>query len=163
MQHCELLDSPDGNFNRYAGYIQNPTMKNLFSKKNIEIISRKVTELLQGVDSEGRDIVVPNETISNVMSQIQLNTIPKNTGDIYTRYIIPAGDNFDPMWSYIINKTIETIVSDVKSNLGMEECNRKLTIWTTMLGDFNKHGLMPHSKINLNNKRHRSRNTNMNY
>ena len=138
-------------------------MKELFSLKNVSLISRKVTELLQGVDPKGRDIVIPNETISNVMSQIQLNTIPKNTGDIYTRYIIPSGEDTDPMWGYIINKTIEVIVNDVKVNLGMEECNRKLTIWSSVLGNFNTHGLMPHSDIKLNDRRFRSRQTNMNY
>ena len=45
----------------------------------------------------------------------------------------------------------------------MEENNRKLTIWTTVYGDFNQHGLQQHSKIKVRNKRPNPMEFNMNY
>jgi hypothetical protein len=52
---------------------------------------------------------------------------------------------------------------DVKGNLGMDDNNSKLTIWTTVLGDFNEHGLQSHPKIKLREKRPAPLQFNMNY
>lgn len=126
-------------------------MRRFYSKKNINQISCKVTELLMGVDKNNRPIVVPNSTICSVMSAVYENFRPE-TGDIYTRYNIPKsrGQNYVQQ---MIDEVINIITTDVKNNLGMEECNKNLSIWTTVLGDFNEHGLRSHSKIKLREKR----------
>ena len=51
------------------------------------------------------------------------------------------------------DQVINIITSDVKNNLGMDQCNSKLTIWTTVLGDFNDAGLRSHPPIKLKERR----------
>jgi hypothetical protein len=45
----------------------------------------------------------------------------------------------------------------------MDECNSKLSAWTTILGDFNEHGLRRHAPIKLREKRPMPMAFNMNY
>lgn len=133
---------------------------NLFSKNNITQMSKKITELLQGVDKYNRPIIVPDSTIISVMSSVYENFRPE-VGDIYSRYTIP--NDIEDYYSRIMNETINVIYLDVKGNLGMDDNNSKLTIWTTLLGDFNEHGLQSHSKIKLREKRPAPLQFNMNY
>ena len=133
---------------------------NLFSKSNITQMSKKITELLQGVDKYNRPIIVPDSTITSVMSSVYENFRPE-VGDIYSRYTIP--NNIEDYYSRIMNETINVIYLDVKGNLGMDDNNSKLTIWTTLLGDFNEHGLQSHPKIKLREKRPAPLQFNMNY
>ena len=110
---------------------------------------------------KNRPIIVPNNAICNMMSTVYANFRPE-TGDIYTRYIIPkksAGGYVQNM----IDQVIEIIVSQVKSQLGMEQCNKKLTKWTTVLGSFNLHGLNQTPKIKTLEKRPAPFQFNMNY
>ena len=136
----------DNNFMKYVGYTENNgCIKEYFSPETTKLISKKVTELTLGIDHKNRPILVPDKVICSVMSNIQDNYRPE-TGDIYSRYNIPSGGVLN-MVQRMIDLTIEVIVNDIRVNLGMDECNRKLSIWTTVLGDFNKHGLRQHSKI----------------
>lgn len=153
----------DSNYVKYVGYEQSNTcVKKYFSKSNVNTISRKITELLQGVDPENRPIVVPDTTICSVMSDVYDSYRPP-TGDIHSRYIVPSGTSSESYVQNMIDQTIEIITSDVKNNLEMEEHNRKLTIWTTVYGDFNDHGLRQHPPIKLRNKRPAPMQFNMNY
>lgn len=144
----------DDNFMRYVGFQENnDCIKYYFSNDTVKTISCKLTELLQGVDPHGRNIVVPDNTICSVMSQIYQSFRPQ-TGDIYGRYNIPS---YQPE-NYVqnmIDQVIEVIVSDVRNNLGMDEINSKLNIFNTILGDFNVNGLRSHPVIKI-----RKRNTN---
>jgi hypothetical protein len=150
------LNTPicDLNYTRYVGWQEdNECIKKFFSKKTVKIISCKVTELLMGVDEQNRKIIIPNNRICEVMSSVQAAYLPE-TGDIYTIYNIAKGDAYnDNNVQRMIDQTIEIIVSDVKVNLGMEQNNAKLSIWTTVLGDFNPHNLRAHSQIKIRNKR----------
>lgn len=137
--------SVDDNFIRYSGYRQNNAcIRKYFSQDTINLISKKVTELLQGVDTMGRNIIVPDETITGIMSEIY-NSFRPNTGDIYSRYIVP--NNEDDYVTNMIDQVIEIITSNVRNTLGMEENNAKLSVWTTVLGTMNEHGLRSHSEI----------------
>ena len=136
-------------------------MQIYYSQNNIDKISRKITELLQGVDKQNRRIVVPNTTITNVMSNVYDNFKPA-TGDIYARYNIPGSGNSNYLQS-MIDQVINIITTDVKVNLGMDECNSKLSAWTTILGDFNEHGLRRHAPIKIREKRPMPMAFNMNY
>ena len=136
-------------------------MQIYYSRNNIDKISKKITELLQGVDKQNRKIVVPNKTITNVMSDVYENFKPA-TGDIYARYNIPGSGNPNYLQT-MIDQVINIITTDVKVNLGMDECNSKLTAWTTILGDFNEHGLRRHDIIKLKEKRPMPMAFNMNY
>jgi hypothetical protein len=75
------------------------------------------------------------------------------TGDIFSRYIVPSGTSSESYVQNMIDQVIEVITSDVRNNLGMEECNKKLSIWTTVYGDFNSSGLRQHAPIKVRNKR----------
>jgi hypothetical protein len=135
--------------------------RQFYSKENIKIISEKITQLLMGVNKDNRPIIVPDKTIYSVMSSVYENFRPE-TGDIFTRYIVPKSRSI----GYIQNmtdKVINIIVTNVRVTLETEENNSKLTVWTTVLGDFNEHGLRSHSKIKLREKRPQPLMFNMNY
>ena len=150
------------NYIKYVGYEQTDCgTKKFFSAENVRLISRKVTQLLMGVDPQNRPIIVPDETIGGVMSAVVSTFIPQNTGDIYSRFIIASNEPYSCTQD-MTDQVIEIIVNDVKNNLGMEQCNRTLSIWDSILGDFNKHGLMPHPPIKINNRKPPTQ-FNMNY
>jgi hypothetical protein len=95
------------------------------------------------------------------MSAVYENFTPE-TGDIYSRYNIPKAQETDYI-QRIIDEVINIITTDVKVNLGMEEYNKNLSIWTTVLGDFNLHNLRSHSKIKLRERRPQPMAFQMNY
>ena len=136
-------------------------MRRFYSKENINKMSCKITELLMGVNKDNRPIIVPDKTICSVMSAVYENFRPE-TGDIFGRYNVPKARATNYV-QRMMDEVINIITTDVKVNLGMEECNQKLTKWTTVLGDFNVHGLRSHSKIRLREKRVQPMMFNMNY
>ena len=85
------------------------------------------------------------------------------TGDIYSRYIVPNGMSTQSYVQSMVNQVIEVIVSNVKNTLEIEANNEKLTVWTTLYGDFNKDGLRQHPPIKTRNKRPTPMQFNMNY
>jgi len=146
---------------RYVGYQENG-YNSLFSQNTINTISRKVTELTMGVDPQNRRIVVPNDSIIGVLNSIWENFVP-NVGSIYSRYTIPSGENQSNRIQYVIDQTIEVLVSNIQTNYGMELSNSKLTVWTTVLGDHNEHGLRSHDIIKVSRKHPARMQFNMNY
>jgi hypothetical protein len=143
----------DSNFMRHVGWEEsNGCIKKYFSKETVDIIARKITELTLGVDPKNRPIVVPSKNICSIMSEVYQSYRPP-TGDIYGRYNVPSGTGPESYVQNMIDQTIEIITNDIRNNLGMEENNRKLTIWTTVYGDFNEHGLRAHPPIKVRNKR----------
>jgi len=160
MEFAEKIN--DNNFYRYVGYREtNPGLIKLFSRPTIDTISHKITQLLLGVLPNNRPIIVPDTTITNILSEVK-NSYNPNVGDIYSRYNIPSGDG-DNSIQIIIDQVINIIVTDVKNNLETEHNNSKLTAWTTVLGDHNTQGLRGHDIIKVNNKRPKSFQFNMNY
>ena len=152
----ELSDEiRDENYHRHVGWKGgNDSVKQYFSKDTVRLISSKITDLLIGVDPDNRPIIVADKTIHNVMSEIYKNYRPP-TGDLHSRYIIPPSSPSASTDNYIqsmIDQTIEVITSDVKTTMGIEENNKKLTIWTTVYGDFNRHGLQQTPQIKIRNK-----------
>ena len=146
-------ESRNLDYRRHAGYSSSrPGLENYFSDNTIKTISFKVSQLLQGLDPQGRTIVVSDENIINVMNSIFENYRPQ-TGSIYSRYIIPTSNDESNMYQDMIDQVIQVIYADVVSNLGMIQNNEKLTAWTTVLGDFNEHGLRAHPKIKLREKK----------
>jgi hypothetical protein len=126
----------------------------LFTTDTIKNISQTITKVLRGT-LPTRDIIVADHVICDVLSNIYQNYIPQ-TGDIYSRYIIPLDNQSSCSWmGNIIQQAIQVIVSNVKNTYDMEKQNKDLTIWTTILGESNKHGLRSHPPIKI-----RKRNTN---
>lgn len=161
MEHG-IYFSDNESFTKHVGYKSNFCMDKYFNKNTIKIISHKITELLQGVDPNNRKIVVTDRRIIEVMNDVFNNYIPP-TGDIYSRYVVPSGTNSDNQVQNMIDEVIEFITSNVRNTLEIEENNKKLTIWTSVYGDFNQHSLRQHPPIKLRNKRPQTMAFNMNY
>ena len=168
MEYGKCLNSYDENNMRYVGWEQsafpNPNLEYLFAPKTLDTISSKITELLHGVNAEGRSIIVPNDKIAHVMSQL-LNNRPTNRqlGDVYTRYIIINPQQECPAES-IINRSINIIVNYIRNEQGMITANKQLSIWDSVLGDFNRKGLRAHAPISaIRKKRPQTMMFNMNY
>lgn len=153
----------DDNYIKHVGYSEsNPCIKKYFDVQTVRTISQKVTELTMGVNPENRPIIVPNSTICSVMNDIYDSYRPP-TGDIFSRYIVPTGTTSESYVQSMIDQVIEVIVANIRSSLGMEECNSKLSVWTTVYGDFNSNGLRQHAPIKIRNKRPAPFQFNMNY
>lgn len=124
----------------------------LFSQKNLDYLSNTITEALDGVDPEGRDIIVPKERICEVLNSMYTNSTRPNIGSIHSKDVIPAiGTRNDIL--EINNQTISVIVSYIRNEIEMTENNKKLTVWTQLYGDFNKHGLRAHPPIKIKKRR----------
>lgn len=154
----------DKNFLRYVGYETsgNYALTKLYDPRTIKMISEKISDLLTGVDPHNRRLVVPNDVICDALSGCYDSYRPK-TGDIYSRYIIPNGFGPTDDVQEIINQAIELITMQVRTELAIIQNNEKLTVWTTVLGDFNEHGLRQHAPIKVLHKRPDPMQFNMKY
>jgi len=165
MEYASCLTTGEPIYNnelvKHVGFEENADMRAFFSRSNVQKISNKITELLQGVDEYNRPIRVTDNVITNVMSSVYDSFLPK-TGDIFTRYIIPqeTGQNY---LRTLTDRAINIIVTNIRNEMEMAQNNAKLTVWTTVLGDFNEHGLRSHSRIKLREKRPQPMAFNMNY
>lgn len=169
MEHARRLTGEvhDDNFYRYVGWNTNGAVysscyNKFFSQETVDIISNKLTQLLMGVDPQNRPIKVSGRVIYHMMGQI-FDSFRPPTGDIYGRYNVPNGMGADSYVQSMIDQTIEVIYSGIRAEKEMEECNSKLTIWTTVLGDTNAHGLRAHAPIKIQEKRPTPFLFNMNY
>ena len=93
-------------------------------------MSKQITKGLAGVHPEGKNIIVPNDTIKSFADSVFLNTT----------------QSVDVMQQMIINYIITTI----KSEYEVIENNNKLDIWVTKY-DLNS-GMQKFNDIKLNNK-----------
>ena len=155
----------DTNYLKFVGWkysSDNPAIQRLFSEENIKTISNKITELLEGVDKDGKSIIVTDRVICNLLSHFVESHPYVKIGGIHSRYIIADKEETYYITS-IIDRTIETIVSYIKNSIGMEETNQSLSIWNSILGGQNELGLLPHPKIKLLEKHPQYMAFNMNY
>jgi hypothetical protein len=129
----------------------NSLTSRLFTKRTLNVIRDKTSEYLTGVDPKGRKIIPSDDVMTDALYSIFRHHIPQ-TGDIYGRYSIRDESNRDD-YAYIIDKTISLIVTGIRTDIEMQEQNEKLSIWTTVLGDFNEHGIRSNAPIKLRHKR----------
>jgi hypothetical protein len=122
-------------YERNVGFMtDNKTFQFMFSDQTIAWMSAKITELLKGVSIDGRDIIVPNDTIISVMNSVY-NTYRPQTGDLYSRYNISQLESRDDA-NHIITETIEIIVDQVSNEMEVARNNYHLDIWdSVLLGD----------------------------
>lgn len=151
------------NYNRNVLYNQDwtPPLKYLFSNTNLEKIQQKLYDLLKCLRSDNRPIIVSIPTIADVVSQVQNEFFPQ-IGDIYTLQTIPQAKVRDDIGN-INDIAVEFIYTQLKTEYEIDQNNKKLTVWTTVLGDFNEHGLRQYSQLRLNNKPINKFRFNMNY
>jgi hypothetical protein len=126
-----------------------------FSQTTIDIISRQVTQNLMGVMPGNKPIKVTDRVINNTMNNVYEDRMGR-VADIYTIFTVldHAPENSTQS---LIDRCIEIISSNIRTEYEMIENNSKLTKWTTVLGDFNTQGLRSHSTIytrekNTNNR-----------
>lgn len=157
MEYGEFIDYNEehlinSNFTRFVGYADtsNELRNRYFNLNVVRTISTKLTELLKGVDEQNRRIIVPDKTIADIMDSVYKSYRPQ-TGDIYGRYNVPNASNKDDYVSSLIDQTIEIIYSQVKNDFETEQNNKGLSVWTTLLGDFNDRGLRSHPPIKILN------------
>ena len=129
----------------------NPLVQKLFTKTTVQLIQQKVAEYLTGVDANGRKIIPTERVVIASLYGCFKNYHPR-TGDIYGKYTVVDQTQRDD-YAYLVDQTISLLVQGIRDDLDMAEQNQKLTIWTTVLGDFNEHGLRQYPPIKLNNKR----------
>ena len=153
----------DNNNMRHVGWDltieNNEFYKAYFSHTTLRYISKNVTQNLQGLKS--KPIVVTDDAIGHVMSQIYADRLPK-IGSIFSRYTI-HDDKVVSMFQEMIQRSIELITSTVRDEIEVARNNEKLSVWSTVLGDFNKEGLRGHDQIRVNNKHPKTMQINMNY
>ncbi len=168
MEDRKHLCKYDENNMRYVGWENSRStdndMKILFSENVFRKISQTITKLLAGVHPEKKSIIVSNRVIGHMLSsQYHNDDFGQVNGNMYTKYIIPDNVNNYNHLARVINKSINTITDYIKNEYEMIENNKKLTIWTTVLGDFNNHGLRAHAPIRVKEKKTQSMAFNMNY
>ena len=139
--------------NQYVGWNTisdwNPLTQKLFTKTTVHVIQQKVADYLTGVDANGRRIIPTERVVTTALFGIFREHAPR-TGDIYGRFLVVDESKRDD-YAYIVDKTISLLVQGIRDDLGMAEQTQKLTIWTTVLGDFNEHGLRQHPPLKINN------------
>lgn len=153
----------DSNYSRYVGYDESTDcMSDLFSEQNLNSMSKEITKRLKGVEKNGRDIMVPLSTIGGVLSSVYLNGRDPSVGDIYARYNIENND-VDRLAQILILQTIQIIVDQIKTEYEMKDNNYNLSIWDSVLGDFNEKGLRQHPPIKILKNTVQKMMFNMNY
>jgi hypothetical protein len=106
----------------------------LMSRQSMEMMSRKITQKLNGVHPEGKNIIVPIETIRSVADSMFEN---------------------NPMDTYVLRRMIVShIVNSIKNEFEQIQNNNKLSLWITKY-DVDS-GLKRTNSIKLNQKQRSS-------
>ncbi|MDC3332919.1 hypothetical protein OAV62_01625 [bacterium] len=146
----------DNGYMQHPGWSQTvgnrPNYETLWTPDRLGMLQQKITQLLEGVSEDGRPILVPITAIGHVISQVYQSHRPQ-VGSIYSRYIQmdPEGQRNDIR--DIEDRSINIIVSQIRNEMMTIQNNKRLTIWNTVYGDFNKEGLRAHSGIKIRKKR----------
>ena len=161
-----LDTSTDFGYQSYVGWEHTSHMDNnlkfLYSTENLSNLQKIITKSLEGIHPEGKDIIVPLKEIASSLSNIYENANRTQIGDIHTRYIVPQATPRNDCQT-INEQTIQAIVSLLRTQFQVEKNNKKLTVWNTLYGDFNKEGLRAYPPIKLRNKHPQYMAFNMNY
>lgn len=129
-----------------------PNYDTLWTPQRLVMLQEKITQLLEGVSEDGRPIVVSIENIAHVLSQVY-DTHRPEVGSIYSRYIQNFPENSRNDIREIEDRAINIIVTYVRNEIEIAQNNRRLTIWNSLYGDFNKEGLRAHSNIKIRKRR----------
>jgi hypothetical protein len=153
----------DLNFQRYVGWqvTESEFDRKFFSKETVAYINSKLFSLLKCLRKDGRPIVVNSDVIINVMSTAY-ETYRPQLGNGYFMYTQPQEtprNDFETLTDIVI----EIVYNNIKTEYEMQEENKKLTIWNSVLGDFNQHGLRQHSILKINDNNINKVRFNMNY
>lgn len=106
---------------KYGGHFTNiessNPMTSYFSQENVDMISKKLTELLDGVDPQGRKMIIPDKTIRSLLGAVY-DARPGNPRDM-------------------VDIVMNTIVTQVKDETEIIAQNNKLSQWVVQYnGDY---------------------------
>jgi hypothetical protein len=147
LEYSSLIDP-----SQYIGWSTitewNGLPRQVFTKNTLKVIQEKVYEyLLKAMKKK----IIPSERIVIIaLYGVYENHIPR-TGDIYGKYLVVDQTQRDD-YGYIVDKTISLLIDGIKNDIEMTEANSKLSIWNSVLGDFNENGLRQFPPIKLRNK-----------
>ena len=121
---------------RYASPVGslNELYKSVFSISSVDWISDQVTSRLAGVHPEGKNIIVPDETILSVLDSFWNNGLYMDV-------------------DLVRQQTVMFIVESVKNDMEMEVKNNSYNIWNTIAFTPDK-GLVQTNDIKLNERRY---------
>jgi hypothetical protein len=125
----------------------NPGYRLYFSKKNIDYLHYKIHQTLL---QNGHNIRVTDDVLANVMSNVLYGNTPQ-VGDIFTRYSIPKDFTRNDV-AFMNDRVVQIIVHHIINEIDMTKWNESLTVWTTVLGDFNAHGLRGYDVLKYKEK-----------
>ena len=147
LEYSTLIDP-----SQYIGWSTitewNGLPRQVFTKYTLKVIQEKVYEyLLKAMKKK----IIPSERIVIIaLYGVYENHIPR-TGDIYGKYLVVDQTQRDD-YGYIVDKTISLLIDGIKNDIEMTDANSKLSIWNSVLGDFNENGLRQFPPIKLRNK-----------
>jgi len=125
------LGDINNNYRFSAGFNGRKRYDDIYSKETVSKISMEITKRLKGVHPEGKNIIIPVDTISSVIDAI---------------YNKSPHVEFDVMVEMVINYA----VNQVKTEYATIQQNNNLSIWVTNY-DITS-GLQRFSAPKLNNK-----------
>jgi hypothetical protein len=150
-------------YDKFVGYdatvAASSNFQYLWEPERMKMYQQKITQLLEGVGPNGRPIIVPLDKIGSVLYTC-FETNKPTIGDIYSRYIIP--ETREDI-AQIVDRMINIIVSTIRNEFENNANNQRLTVWNSLLGDFNEQGLRAHAPIKLRKNRIPFMQFNMNY
>lgn len=129
----------------------NGLVRQLFTKRTVALIRKKVSDFLQGVDMKGRRIYPSDNVVITALWGIFQNYQPNEIGDIYGRYLVVNPNRDD--YTTLVDQTISFLSQSIKNDIEMSQNNEKLSVWDTILGDFNSQGLRSHPILYMKEKR----------
>ena len=115
----------------------------LFSRANILCIQDRVNKYL--INVIGKNIIVPEKQIAHLMSSLVKYNSPL-IGDMYSMFIIPEEVPRNDVRD-LNEQAFNLIVAQITEEERILKYNQSLTIWTTVLGEFNDQGLRAHPII----------------
>lgn len=159
-------DIRDSNSYAFVGYdttfIDFELTRQVFCPQNIGKLSAIITELTKDCDPYGRKIIVPPERIAQVLSSVFRYGHRTHIGDIRTKDVIPQDHSRDDL-TCINKQALQIIISTIRNEYDTIKNNQQLSVWTTVLGDFNDHGLRSHDVLKIRRHMPQRMMFNMNY
>jgi hypothetical protein len=126
-----------------AGY------KFFFSEENMRFVQTEVMRLLRPF---GLNVRVTMEVIGGLFSDLIRSQNPV-LGDIHTRYTIPQADPRNDAKSLTV-QAINRLVNEILGEQQQACCNSKLSVWSTVKGDFSAYGIRSHAPIRVKKNDH---------
>lgn len=150
----------------YVGFDQtyrgNPLVEALFSPSNLECLRQIIREGCHGADSQGREVMVTDRTITSCISNVLQNGRRINIGDIHSRFIVSHDYDRNDFWD--INRQVSVLlIQMIRDEFETIANNQRLSIWDSVYGDFNRHQLRAYAPLKIRRKYPQHMMFNMNY